>query len=181
MRFADDFVWGCELKADADRIMAVLPKRFKKYGLNIHPEKSKMIDFKWPSKHSAKSGVGTFDFVGLTHYWGKARSGHWVIKRQTMRKRQARAMRNLNLYCRNNRHDPIREQHKQLCAKLHGLYNYYGVRGNYRALMMLYQHVRSCWRHWLGRRTRDGLISWKKFLKFLAVWELPRPRVKKMV
>lgn len=98
-----------------------------------------------------------------------------------MRKRQARAMRNLYLYCRNSKHDPIKEQYRQLCAKLHGLYNYYGIRGNYRALWMLYQHVREHWRRWLGRRTRDGYVSWEKFEKFLMVWKLPRPRITKMV
>jgi len=181
VRFADDFVLGCEHEADGRRLMQVLPKRFEKYGLSIHPEKSKMIRFKWPSKYSAKSGNGTFDFLGFTHYWGKSRNGNWVIKRQTMRKRQARAMRNLYTYCRNNKHDPIKEQYQQLRSKLHGLYNYYGIRGNYRALWMLYQHVRYCWRRWLGRRTRDGVISWEKFERFLMVWKLPRPRIMKMV
>ena len=127
IRFADDFVLGCEVEADADRLMAVLPKRFEKYGLTIHPDKSKMIRFKWPGKFSANSGNGTFDFLGFTHYWGRSRNGNWVIKRQTMKKRQARAMRNLYVYCRNNKHDSVKEQHQQLSAKLHGLYNYYGI------------------------------------------------------
>ncbi|MCH8531008.1 MAG: group II intron reverse transcriptase/maturase [Saccharospirillum sp.] len=181
VRFADDFVLGCESEADGARLMKVLPKRFEKYGLRIHPDKSKMIRFKWPSKFSAKSGNGTFDFLGFTHFWGKSRNGNWVIKRQTMRKRQARAMRNLHLYCRNNRHEPVKEQYRQLSAKLHGLYNYYGIRCNYRALWMVYQHVRDCWRRWLGRRTRDGYIGWDKFERFLEVWKLPRPRITKMV
>lgn len=181
VRFADDFVLGCEHEADGERLMRVLPKRFEKYGLRIHPDKSKMVPFKRASKFSIKSGNGTFDFLGFTHYWGRSRNGNWVIKRQTMKKRQARAMRSLYLYCRNSRHDPIKEQYRQLCSKLHGLYNYYGIRGNYRALWMLYQHVRGCWRRWLGRRTRDGYISWGKFEKFLMVWKLPRPRITKLV
>ena len=181
VRFADDFVLGCENEKDGYRLMKVLPKRFEKYGLTIHPEKSKMIRFKWPSRFSDKSGTGTFDYLGFTHYWGKSRNGNWVIKRQTSRKRQRRAMRNLYLYCRNNKHDPVMEQFKQLSAKLHGLYNYYGIRCNYRALWMLYQHVRSSWKRWLGRRTRDGYISWEKFDRFLSVWALPRPRITKMV
>ena len=73
------------------------------------------------------------------------------------------------------------EQYKHLCSKLRGLYNYYGIRGNYRPLPVLYGHVRDCWRRWLGRRTRDGYISWKKFEEFLMVWKLPRPRITKMV
>lgn len=181
IRFADDFVLGCENEEDAQRMMRVLPKRFEKFGLSIHPDKSKMINFKWTSKFSDKCENGTFDFLGFTHYWGRSRSGNWVIKRQTMKKRQARAMRNLFIYCRNNKHEPVPEQHRKLRSKLHGLYNYYGVIGNYRALQVLYEHVRVVWRRWLGRRTRDGYISWEKFDAFLNVWSLPRPRIKARV
>ena len=181
VRFADDFVLGCESEEDAHRIMRVLPKRFEKFGLSIHPEKSKMICFKQPNKHEEKSGNGTFDYLGFTHYWGRSRQGNWVIKRQTMRKRQARAMRNLYLYCRDNKHESVSEQYRKLCSKLHGLYNYYGIICNYRPLLMLYEHVRSVWRRWLGRRTRNGYISWEKFLAFLNVWKLPRPKIKARV
>jgi len=181
VRFADDFVLGCEHEADAHRMMHVLPKRFTKFGLTIHPDKSKMIRFKWPSKFSAKSGAGTFDFLGFTHYWGKSRNGNWVIKRQTMRKRQARAMRDIHLYCRNNKHKPLKEQLTQLRAKLHGLYNYYGIRCNYRPLWMLYQHARKSWHRWLARRTRNGYIPWEKFQRFLDIWKLPEPKIMKMV
>ncbi len=181
IRYADDTVFGCELEADAHRLLEVLPKRFEKFGLTIHPDKSKMIRFNWPSKNSAKSGNGTFDFLGFTHYWGISRNGNWVIKRQTMKKRQARALHNLHFYCRNSMHRPVKEQYKQLCSKLRGMYNYYGIRGNYRPLQVLYGHTRDCWRRWLGRRTREGYVSWKKFEKFLLVWKLPSPRITKMV
>lgn len=181
IRFADDFVLGCENEEDAPKIKDVIPKRFGKFGLTIHPGKSKMICFQWPSKFSDKSRTGTFDFLGFTHYWSKSRQGNWVIKRQTMRKRQARVMRNLYCYCRNNKHEPITEQFRILRSKLHGLYNYYGIIGNYRPLWMLYQHVRTCWRRWLGRRTRDGYISWAKFEAFLTVWKLPQPKIKASV
>lgn len=181
VRFADDFILGCERKEDAERLFEVLPKRFEKFGLTIHPEKSQMIHFKRPSRFEAKSQAGTFDFLGFTHYWGLSRSGHWVIKRQTMRKRQAKAMRNLYLYCRIHRHDSVREQYAKLKSKLWGLYGYYGIRGNYRALWMIYQHVRRVWRKWLGRRTRDGYISWEKFRRFLSVWTLPMPKITKQV
>lgn len=181
VRFADDFILGCEHKDDACKLMDVLPKRFAKFGLTIHPEKSQQIDFKWPSKFSDESGTGTFDFLGLTHYWGRSRNGNWVIKRQTMRKRQARAMRALHQYCKDNRHEPVYEQYKALRSKLWGLYGYYGVRGNYRALWMIYQHVREVWRKWLGRRTRDGYINWDKFKRFLTIWKLPLPKIMKKV
>ena len=181
IRFADDFVIGCEFEEDAHRLMRVVPQRFGKFGLSIHPDKSKMIRFKWSPKQVTKTGNGTFDFLGFTHYWGRSRQNNWVIKRQTMRKRQARAMRNLYLYCRFNLHEPVQEQHSKLSSKLNGHYNYYGIRCNYRQLLMVYQHVIDSWRRWLGRRSRDGYISWKKFGKFLEVWQLPKPRITKMV
>ena len=181
VRFADDFVMGCQSEADGVRVMDVLPKRFAKYGLSIHPEKSKMVRFSWSTCDDPTEKNGTFDYLRFTHYWARARSGNWVIKRKTMRKRQARAMRNLFVYCRNEKHKPIKEQYKNLCSKLHGLYNYYGIICNYRMLLMLYEHTRNCWRRWLGRRTRDGYISWAKFEKFLGDWVLPKPRITKNV
>ena len=147
----------------------------------MHVPKSKMIRFKQPSKFKAASGNGTFDFLGFTHYWGRSRKGFWVIKRQTMRKRQVRAMKNLYYYCRNNRHDPVAVQHAKLTQKMRGIYNYYGIIGNYRALWTIHQNVKKYWRRWLGRRTRNGYISWDKFADFLMGWPLLKPRITKMV
>lgn len=181
VRFADDFILGCQNEEDAHRVMDVLPKRFEKYGLTIHPEKSKMIHFKWPWKGNKKSNTGTFDFLGFTHYWAKSRNGNWVVKRQTMRKRQARAMRSIYQYCRNNRHERVGEQFKGLRAKLFGLYGYYGIRCNYRSLWMVYQYTRECWRKWLGRRSHKGYINWEAFSDFLKIWKLPEPKITKEV
>jgi len=181
VRFADDFILGCQSKKEAEKLMRVLPKRFAKFGLTIHPEKSKMVHFRWPSRLTDKSGTGTFDFLGFTHYWGMSRNGHWVVKRQTMRKRQARAMRSIYLYCRNNKHEPVKEQLKGLRSKLHGHYGYYGIRCNYRSLWMFYQYVRASWRKWLSRRSQKGFINWEKFKAFLDVWKLPEPKITKMV
>lgn len=181
VRFADDFILGCEVDIDARKVMRVLSKRFDRYGLSIHPDKSKMVHFRWPSRFSRKSRTGTFDFLGFTHFWGRSRSGHWVVKRQTMRKRQARAMRVIYLYCQSNKHEPLRDQLKGLRVKLIGLYNYYGIRCNYRSLWMIYQYTRECWRKWLSRRSNTGVISWKKFEQFLKIWKLPEPIITKMV
>lgn len=181
VRFADDFILGCEVEADAHKVMRVLSKRFAKYGLTIHPDKSKMVRFKWPSRYSRKSHTGTFDFLGFTHYWGRSRNDNWVVKRQTMRKRQARAMRVIYLYCQSNKHEPLSDQLKGLRVKLIGLYNYYGIRCNYRSLWMIYQYTRECWRKWLSRRSNAGVISWEKFEQFLKRWKLPEPRITKMV
>ena len=181
VRFADDFVLGCESEIDGNRVMEVLPKRFERFGLTIHPDKTKKIRFKQEHRNVQKSENETFDFLGFTHYWAKSRKGNWVIKRKTMRKRQACAMRNLYVYCRNNKHNAIKEQYRSLCSKLHGLYNYYGIICNYRMLLVLYEHTKKCWCKWLGRRTRDGDINYDKFEKFLCYWFLPRPRITKSV
>lgn len=181
VRFADDFILGCESQVDANKTMRVLYKRFEKYGLTIHPDKSKRVHFRWPSRFSKKSKTGTFDFLGFTHFWARSRNNHWVVKRQTMRKRQAKAMRVIYLYCQCNKHEPLSDQLKGLCVKLKGLYNYYGIRGNYRSLWMMYQYTRECWRKWLSRRSNTGEISWEKFEAFLKVWRLPQPTITKMV
>jgi RNA-directed DNA polymerase len=181
VRFADDFILGCEVKSDARKVMRVLYKRFARFGLTIHPDKSKMIHFRWPSRFTKKSNTGTFDFLGFTHFWGRSRNNNWVVKRQTMRKRQARAMRVIYLYCQSNKHEPLSDQLKGLRIKLIGLYNYYGIRCNYRSLWMIYQYTRDCWRKWLSRRSNTGVINWEKFEKFLKVWKLPEPTIVKMV
>ena len=181
VRFADDFILGCEREDDAQRLMRVLPKRFAKFGLTIHPDKSKMVHFRWPSREVTKSTTGTFDFLGFTHFWGKSRNGHWVVKRQTMRKRLARAMRSIYQFCKHNRHEIIKEQFTRLRAKLLGHYNYYGIRCNYRSMWMLYQHTRANWKKWLGRRSHKGYIHWKQFEQFLSIWKLPMPLITKKV
>ena len=123
-RFADDFIIGCESKADAQRVMGVLPKRFGRFHLTIHPEKTALIAFNKPLRreHSAR-GKGTFDFLGFTHYWAKTSRGYWVIKRKTVGKRLRRFMKGIWTWCRTNRHEPLTEQYRTLCAKLRGYYH----------------------------------------------------------
>jgi group II intron reverse transcriptase/maturase len=179
IRYADDFVMGCENAEDGKRLMEVLPKRFEKYGLTIHPDKSKMIRFEKASRFSEISDNGTFDFLGFTHYWGRSRNNNWVVKRRTAKKRLKRAMRNIHVYCRNNKHEPISVQHAALRSILHGLYNYYGIPCNYEAIYALYRFTRTAWKRWLARRTRDGYIDWEKFIPFLNYWRLPMPKITK--
>ena len=133
VRFADDFVMGFERREDAQRVMDVLPKRFGKYGLTLHPDKTRMLDFRTPGfrrKPGEAEGPSTFDFLGFTHYWGKSLKGNWVIKRKTSGKRLTRAIHKIKDWCRENRHQPIREQGKTLSQKMRGHFNYYGITGN---------------------------------------------------
>jgi RNA-directed DNA polymerase len=173
IRYADDFIMGFQLESDAKRIMEVLPKRFNRFKLELHPEKTKLIPFGKPYGKPE----GTFDFLGFTFYWGKSLKGNWVIKKQTARKRRNRFMRMLWRWCRANMHDPLKEQHDTLSSKLRGYYQYFGVRSNYKALEVVYEYAIKAWRRWLGRRHRDGYISCEKCEKILTTFPLPRPRI----
>ena len=178
-RFGEDFIIGCELEADARRVMAVLPKRFNRFGLTIHPEKTVLIAFKKPSSRDpSATGKGTFDFLGFTHYWAKTRRGYWVIKRKTVRKRLRRFMKAIWTWCRENRHEPLNEQYRTLCAKLRGYYQYYGIRGNFKMLEVVFEHTERAWRYWLSRRSHTGHLNWQKFVDSLRhKLPLPKPRI----
>jgi len=177
-RFADDFIIGFELEEDAHRVMEVLPKRFNRFGLTIHPKKTRLVDFRKPSyKITATKGAGTFDFLGFTHYWGKSRKGYWIIKRKTSAKKLRQKITSIWEWCKHNRHITVKEQHAMLNLKLTGHYQYYGVRSNYRSLQLYYEAVRKAWKRWLGRRSRDGFISYEKFNKFLVHYPLAKPRI----
>jgi RNA-directed DNA polymerase len=178
IRFADDFVIGCEREDDARRIMAVLPKRFTRFGLTIHPQKTRLVDFRKPARRGeAGIGNGTFEFLGFTHYWTKSRRGYWVIKRVTAKKRLRRAMKAVWQWCRNHRHDPLREQHRKLSRRLRGHYQYYGIRGNYGQLEVLYEWADKAWRYWLSRRSQQSAIPWEKFYRLRTVYPFPQPSI----
>jgi len=176
IRFADDFIIACELKSDAERVMEILPKRFGRYGLSLNEEKSKLVPFMKPGPRDRK-GSGTFNFLGFTFYWGRTRKGYWAIKKKTLRKRAARFMKSQWKWCKKNRHMPIREQHEKLCQKLRGHYQYFGARGNYNLLEVVYKFVEKAWRRWLGRRTRNGYINHDKFSSYLKKFPFPKPRI----
>lgn len=182
VRYADDFVLGFEYEEDARRVMDVLPKRFEKYGLTIHPTKTRMVDFRRPrggqKRTQRANGGGSFSFLGFTHYWGESRRGQPVVKRKTAKDRLTRALRALNQWCRANRHWKVREQHQALCRKLEGHDQYYGITGNWRALLLLRRALERVWRKWLGRRSQNGYVSWDRLKAILEHYPLPQPRVR---
>jgi RNA-directed DNA polymerase len=178
VRFADDFLLGFEQEDDATRVMAALPKRFTQFKLTIHPTKTALIRFGKPSStKKTDSENGTFDFLGFTHFWAKTRQGYWVIKRKTAKKRLRRVMKSLGQWCREHRHDSLLEQYKTLCAKLLGHYQYYGIRGNFKMLEVVYEHGEKAWRRWLSRRSRESFIPWEVFDRLKRVFPLPKPRI----
>ena len=179
VRFADDFVMGFANKSDADSMLEALKARFADYGLQIHPEKTKLVRFKRPSKYpnDDDSKPETLDFLGFTHYWGKSRKGNNVVKHKTSAKRLRRSLKAIKEWGWKNRHKPLKEQQKQINSKLSGHYAYYGITGNYHSLNQLHYQVRHLWRKWLGRRNRDGPMSWDAFGQLLINYPLIRPRI----
>ncbi len=175
IRWADDFIIGCESKADAERIMDVLPKRFEKYDLNLHPKKTTLISFSKPAASMRKDKVnGIFDFLGFTFYWAKSLKGYWIIKKKTAGKRLSRFMKMVWRWCKRNRHETIKEQYEILCSKLRGFYQYYGVRSNYKALEVVFEYTEKAWRRWLSRRSHKGKVLMVDLRKQFS---LPKPRI----
>jgi RNA-directed DNA polymerase len=178
VRFADDAVLAFERKDDADRVMAVLAKRFAKYGLRLHPEKTRMVCFERPkSGGRGQRKLETFTFLGFTHFWAISRNGYWVIKRKTAKDRLTRSLKVLSEWLRSVRHWPIRMQHRVLCAKLRGHFQYFGIKGNQEALSRLLYNVHRLWKKWLGRRSHKARRNWEWFNDLLRRFPLPRPRV----
>lgn len=176
-RFADDFVMGFNLKSDAERVYRVLPKRFERFGLRIHPEKSRMVQFSRPYWQQGK-GAGSFAFLGFTHYWGKMLRGGWTIKRKTQGKRLSRFLSGIGDWCKENLHEPMAKQYGILSAKLRGHYQYYGVRGNFKMLEVVYEGTRAKWKKWLSRRNSKDRMGWEKFAAQVdAIFDLPKPRI----
>ena len=174
IRWADDFIIGCELESDAHRVMAVLPKRFERFKLSLHPDKTQLIEFGRPRSDEQGRSRGTFDFLGFTLHWGKTLKGYWVIKKKTARKRRNRFMKQLWRWCKANRHEPMAEQHATLASKLRGFYQYFGVRGNYKALEVVFEYAEKAWRRWLSRRSSKGGVLFEDLRRR---YPLPKPRI----
>jgi RNA-directed DNA polymerase len=181
IRYADDFVIVFESGGEAKRVMEVLPKRFGKYGLTVHPDKTRLVKFNRPRPTGRRDddddGPGSFDFLGFTHHWGKSRKGTMIVRRQTMRKRFTRGLASIREWCRGNRHLPVAEQRRQLGLKLRGHYSYYGLTGNSPALRRFLREVMRIWHKWLARRSQRANARWDHFDRVLKRFPLPAARV----
>ena len=182
IRYADDFVIGFRDQRDAQRVMEVLPKRFGKYGLTVHPTKTQLVPFRPPSSTAGgrdeqpHQRPGTFDLLGFTHFWGRSQKGQWIVKRKTASNRLSRAVRSIDSWCRFNRHQPIGLQQQKLSQKLRGHYAYYGITGNGKALSRFFYEVQRCWRKWLNRRNRNRTLNWTVFQRLLQRYPLAPTR-----
>lgn len=183
IRYADDAVLLFASEKDARRVLAVLPKRFEKYGLTLHPDKTRLVEFRRPDRRPPPSGgggserPGTFDLLGFTHYWGVSRAGKWIVKRKTAKDRFRRAVQRVVAWCREHRHDEVRAQWKALVLKLRGHNAYYGITGNAKALVRFRDEVTCAWRKWLDRRSQRARMSWDRMLKLLKLYPLPPARI----
>lgn len=180
VRYADDFVMGFAQEEDARRVMAVLPKRFGKYGLALHPDKTRLLDFRKPREPKGPGdgdGPGSFDFLGFTHHWKKSRKGFWVIQQKTSKSRFTRGLKRIKEWCRLHRHDPIRNQQTVLSQKLKGHFAYYGITGNSLSLSRFRTFVLQIWHKWLARRSQKAKrLNWERFQLLLKTYPLPPAR-----
>jgi RNA-directed DNA polymerase len=180
VRFADDAVMAFDNLADAQRVLAVLDKRLARFGLTLHPDKTRLVDFRPlttdSSRHPATGGTN-FDFLGLTHVWGRSKKGKPMVKQVTAKRRYARALAAVNDWCRRNRHWTIRDQHRRLSLMMRGHYAYYGVGGNRRRLGWFAHQVVRIWQKWLSRRDRQSVVRWARLNEILKRHPLPPVKI----
>ena len=181
IRFADDFILCFQYREDAEKVLEVLTQRFAKYGLKLHPDKTRLMEFGRHAltKSDRKGGEepATFDFRGFTHICARSRRGYFTIHVRTMRKRLRRSLKAVAAWCRQHRHGPVKEQCKALNRKLRGHYQYYGRPTNLRSLWRYYRRVRRIWKIWLNSRTRGKTLNWECYEQLLRRHPLLRPRI----
>jgi group II intron reverse transcriptase/maturase len=175
IRFADDYVVVCQKREDAEALLEQVTRRFQSYGLTIHPEKTRIVDFRhpWRSEHKPQ----TFDFLGFTHYWAKTIGGGHAVKRKTKAKKFRAALVEIGDWCKRHRHESLELQHRELSHRVRGHYAYYGIRGNSRALVGFAHQTKRLWHYWLCRRSReriDGVRLWNLLDRHFP---LPTPRI----
>lgn len=178
VRYADDYLMGFENQDDAERVMEVLPKRMGRFGLTLHPEKTRLIPFQRPEGKDHGKGPATFDFLGFTLYWRRTRRGRWEMWCKTRRARLTRAVSAVYDWCRSHRHWPVEDQHVALKRRLQGHFNYFGVNGNWRSIWTLVVRTRRAWHKWLNRRSQRSCLNWERFADLLRRYPLPMPRIR---
>ena len=179
VRYCDDFVIGFEDYRDSQRLGRALSKRFERYGLRLHPQKTQLIDFRFQRPHGMhRNAKGTsFTFLGFTHLWGRSRRGKPVIYQVTSKDRYQRTLRAFKEYCRAARHESLPTQYAALCRRLKGHYAYYAITGNGRRISWLRQQVERLWMKWLSRRTRGLNAPWARYQWVRQRYPLPAANI----
>ena len=177
IRYADDFVMVFSNEMDSRKVEEVLPKRLGRFGLAVHPEKTRLIRFLPSSGGSGGSGHPrlSFDLLGFTHYWGKSLKGNWVVKRKTAKDRLARSLKTVGEWCRVNRHNDVADQYRALVLKIKGHCQYYGITGNASMLNAFRDGVQKLWWKWLNRRSQRNDMTWQDFNLMRKAYPLPIP------
>ncbi len=176
VRYADDFVLLFEHQRDCERVLAVLGQRLARFGLRLHAEKTRSVDFR--AKLPPDPGAGaTFDFLGFTHVWVRSRWKYAVLRQLTAKGRLARSVRAVREWCRRHRHAPLLYQHNYLARVIRGHCAYYGRSGNRaRTASFRYQVIR-IWRKWLSRRSRSARVNWDQMTALLRRLPLPTAKI----
>jgi RNA-directed DNA polymerase len=180
VRYADDYVAGCEHREDAERFLADLRDRFAEFGLVLHPEKTRLIEFgRFAAERRQARGLRkpeTFEFLGFTHICAKGRSGRFKVRRVTSKKKMRAKLKSVKTEMRLRMHDPIPEQGLWLARVLQGHYEYYAVPDNIEAMRGFRERVIRHWRHALSRRSQKGRLTWERTRCLADRW-LPQPRI----
>src|SRR3984893_8787218 len=178
VRYADDIVLGFQVKSDAERFWAELAERFRKFHLELHPEKTRLLEFgPYAADVRKRRGDGkpeTFNFLGFTHICGKKRSnGRFTVLRQTIRKRLQAKLNEVKAELRRRMHDPIPAVGAWLRSVVGGHIRYYGVPMNSHALHIFRFHVAHIWRRTLSRRSQNGRVLWDRMRRLIDRWLPP--------
>ena len=180
VRFADDFIVGFEHREDAERFRDELGGRFAKFGLELHPDKTRLIEFgRHAARNRAARGLGkpeTFDFLGFTHICAKSRNGRFWLKRITISKRMRAKLKAVNDQLKRRMHQPIPEQGRWLASVVRGHMAYYAVPGNYEAAAAFCDQVTRYWLKALRRRSQKTRVDWTRMVRIRQRW-LPPVRV----
>jgi group II intron reverse transcriptase/maturase len=181
VRYCDDFVMLFVFDEDVRRVFDVLSLRLGRYGLQLHPDKTRVVDMRiarrWPPPTIDREVPTSFNFLGFTHVWGRSRWGMSVLRQYTAKDRLARSVKAVNEWCRRARHWPLRDQQQRLSRMLQGHYAYYGISSNIERLQAFHRATYRLWRKWLSRRSRGKSLSWERFLRLLDRFPLPTPRI----
>jgi len=180
VRYADDIISGFQQQAEADRFLETFRERLQKFGLELHPDKTRRIEFgRFAQQNRERRGEGkpeTFDFLGFTHISGKNRLGRFTVKRMTIRKRLRAKLRQIKQQLRERMHDPVPQTGEWLRSVVQGHFNYYAVPGNLDSLGVFRERVLGYWGRTLRRRSQKHPPTWERIFALAARW-LPSPRV----
>ena len=181
VRYADDFVVGFQHRREAERFLTELGERFQKFGLALHPEKTRLIEFgRFAAENRRERGEGkpeTFTFLGFTHICGRKHwSGGFIVKRKTAAKRLRAKLREVRETLLRRRHEPIADLGKWLRSVMQGYFNYLAVPGNLVSLNVFRREAARSWLHALRRRSQRHRLTWERFGPIVDSW-FPRVQV----